>query len=98
MAITVTILRKAFWPWERRLHISVEKFLATLCGKTCGWWGTYEVNNETPTCGKCIGIKKQRDREVRKYMDEQYPHWGPEDCCGNKDTCCGGAFDGNGTN
>ena len=91
------ITRKAFWPWQRRLHIQLNEYLYTLCGKTPGWWGTYEINNKNPSCGKCMSMKEDRDKGVREMMDMYFPKWKPEDCCGNKESCCGGAFEGNGS-
>ena len=49
-------MRPAFWPWERRIHISLDNLTTTLCGKTYRWWGVWEAagNANKPTCGKCI--------------------------------------------
>ena len=53
-------MKTAFWPWEIRYHISIgkpdmHKGQKTYCGVTwCHPWRTIDVDNEHPTCGKCI--------------------------------------------
>ena len=39
-----------------------------------------------------------KNAHVERKINKNDPNWKPEDCCGNKESCCGGAFDGNGTN
>ena len=68
--------RFAFWPWERRIHISLDNLTTTLCGKTLAWWGTWEAANNVPydaTCEKCVKEKGSRNSGYSRERDTPLP-------------------------
>jgi hypothetical protein len=77
-----------FYDKDNSPGYSVEKDIANAARR---WFWDWEQSFLDVLKDK--GIVPQSVQIIRD-MKKEKPPWKPENCCGNKETCCGGALDG----